>query len=268
MNPSTQPIGIIDSGIGGYTVAKAVQKLLPQEDLLYLGDGANAPYGNRTQEELIKLAKYTVSFMMDHQVKLLLVACNTISCLSAHYLDLISCPVLFVVESGARGAAQVKANKIGVISTNFTYQNQMYPRFIQKIAPDKEIFACGSTHLVKLIEENHQDQDSHDAICQELRHCLDPLVEKGIECCVLGCTHYPLVEKQLEMCYPQLTFCDPAQQMALEAQQLLNDNDLLNKLGGKLDVFTTGNPALQENHLKQVGLEPVNSLQFHPPLVL
>lgn len=268
MNRSSRPIGIIDSGIGGYTVAKSVQHLLPSEDLLYLGDGANAPYGNRRGEELISLAKYTVSFMMDQEVKLLLVACNTISCLSSAYEAQITCPVLYVVQSGARGASKEDFQKIGVISTNFTHQKEMYRRSIQEITPEKEVFSQGSTHLVRLIEENQGDQASSEAICQELRDCIDPLLAQGAECCVLGCTHYPLAEKELALCYPQLPFCDPAEQMALEAKALLLKYNMENSSGGKLDVFTTGDPALQVDHLKRAGLYPPTSIQHYPPLKL
>lgn len=262
---NNSPIGIIDSGVGGFTVARSVQRLLPSENLIYLGDGANAPYGNRTGEELISLAKYTVGFMMSHQVKLLLIACNTISCLAQHYEDRITCPVLYVVKSGARGIATQNYQKIGVISTNFTHQQQMYARSILEISPEKQVLSQGSTHLVRLIEE--RDSASSEAICQELRHCIDPLLAQGVECCVLGCTHYPLAEQELQQCYPNLPFSDPAEHMAIEAAQLLREQNLENHAGGRFDLFTTGEVSLQAAHLKRAGLAPT-SVAHHPPLKL
>lgn len=94
------PIGVIDSGIGGFSVARKVQKLMPHENLLYLGDGANTPYGNHSAEEILTMTRYMLRFMEEHSVKALLVACNTISCLIDQYRDEMSCPVLSVVQAG------------------------------------------------------------------------------------------------------------------------------------------------------------------------
>lgn len=263
-----QPIGIIDSGIGGFTVAKSIQKALPHEDILYLGDGANAPYGNRTEEELIALAKYMVRFMNEQKVKLLLVACNTISCLSSHYEEEILSPVLYVAKSGARGVAKKEFEKIGVISTKFTHEKQMYQQFIQEISPEKQVFSCGSTHLVRLIEGNMGDASSREAIERELRSVIDPLLDCGIEALVLGCTHYPLADQELKTCYPNLILSDPAEEMSVEAKALLSDNNQLNLNGGKLAVYTTGEVGLQAPHLERAGLFPVDQVKFLEPLVL
>lgn len=262
-----ESIGIIDSGIGGFTVAKAVANLLPKENILYLGDGANAPYGNRTETELVALAKYMVAFMNQHQVKLLLVACNTISCLAQHYEEEILPPVLYVVKSGAKGIAESNYETIGVISTVFTHNQGMYGKNIQAIAPKKKIFSAGSTHLVRLIEANQGDTASHKAISQELQQVISPLVEQGVEVCVLGCTHYPLALPVYQELFPQLPYSDPAEEMARQAQALLADNSLLNTSGGKLTVYTTGEPSLQGPHLQRAGLVP-DEILHHKPLCL
>ncbi len=261
------PIGIIDSGIGGFTVAKAVAEILPREDILYLGDGANAPYGNRTGEELVKLAKYMVDFMEKQQVKLLLVACNTISCLHKAYEDHIHCPVLYVVKSGAVGVCRQATEKIGVISTQFTHQQGVYCRYIQEIAPEKQVFSQGSTHLVRLIEGNQGDKASETAIVNELKAVVSPLVAEGIGSLVLGCTHYPLVMEQLQNTFPDLMFSDPAQEMARQTQDLLTNNNLLNTSGGILTVYTTGDTQTQAPHLKRAGLQ-AESVQHLAPLKL
>lgn len=267
MEERKKPIGIIDSGIGGFTVAKAVSQVLPDEDILYLGDGANAPYGNRSSAQLVDLARYMVDFMDKSQVKLLLVACNTISCLHQHYENHIHCPVLYVVKSGARGVAKQPFEKIAVISTQFTHQQGVYEENIRQIAPEKRVFSQGSTHLVRLIEENKGDAPSEAAIVQELKSVLNPLVEKGVGCCVLGCTHYPLVMKQLEETFPQLIFSDPAQEMAEEAKALLAHNNLLNTEGGLLTVYTTGDTEKQVPHLQRGGLV-AHEIRHLPPLIL
>ncbi len=249
-----QPIGIIDSGIGGFTVATAVQALLPCENILYLGDGANAPYGNRSASELSQLAQYMVQFMNQSQVKLLLVACNTISCLASTYESQIQCPVLYVVKSGAKAVAELDYQKIGVISTMFTHEQGLYRRYIQEISPEKQVFSVGSRNLVRLIEENQGDEASRQAIHQELQEVLPPLVAEGVGCCVLGCTHYPLAKEALTHCFPSLPFSDPAEEMARQTKALLSKYNLLNPSGGKLSVYTTGEPDLQPPHLLRAGL--------------
>lgn len=263
-----QAIGIIDSGIGGFTVAKSIRKALPHEDILYLGDGANAPYGNRSSEELTALAKYMVQFMNQQRVKLLLVACNTISCLADSYQEDIACPVLYVVKSGAKGVATLDVEKIAVISTLFTHEKQMYAKYIHEISPEKQVYSGGSRHLVGLIENNRGDKESAEGIKEEIRQVLTPLVAEGAECCVLGCTHYPLAMEELTTCFPTLPFSDPATEMAKEATTLLSDNNLLNSRGGTLTVYTTGDPILQEAHLERAGLLPVGAILHLPPLVL
>lgn len=262
-----QAIGIIDSGIGGFSVAKAIQTQLPTEDILYLGDGANAPYGNRTATELTALASYMVNFMNQQEVKLLLIACNTISCLSHTYHHYIQSPVLYVAESGAKAIAHSPYERIGVISTNFTHQKALYAQHIQKITPDKQVFSQGSTNLVKLIEENKGDAISSQRIQEELKTVLAPLLKEKIQCCVLGCTHYPLAKKELSLCFPDLPFSDPAEEMALEAQVLLAEKKQQNTEGGSLTVYTTGDVSPQEAHLQRANLQAKEILHL-PPLVL
>lgn len=267
MEQKKRPIGIVDSGIGGFTVAKAVRALLPQEDILYLGDGANAPYGNRSQEELVALAKYMVKFMNESQVKLLLVACNTISCLATAYAEDIACPVLYVVKSGAKGVAKEEFDQIAAISTNFTHQQGMYRQYIQEIAPEKKVVSQGSTHLVRLIEENTGDSQSRQAIQEEITAVLSPLLTEEGGCCVLGCTHYPLALDVFQECFPKTKFIDPAQEMAKETKSFLNDNGLLNSDGGLLTVYTTGEVALQTPHLKRASLVDCK-VKYLAPLLL
>lgn len=260
-------IGIIDSGIGGFTVAKAVQSLLPQENIVYLGDGANAPYGNRSQPQLVALAQYMVEFMNQQEVKLLLVACNTISCLASHYGEHIASPVLYVVKSGATGIAHSSYEHIGVISTVFTHKQGMYAQHIRELAPQKKVSSAGSTHLVRLIEENRGDKLSREAIATELSQVISPLTAQGAEVLVLGCTHYPLVQDIYQEVFPQLPCSDPAIEMARQAKDLLTQENLLNPQGGYLRVYTTGDPALQPPHLQRAHLQ-ASEVLHHPPLLL
>lgn len=265
------PIGVIDSGIGGFSVARKVQQLMPHENLLYLGDGANTPYGNHSAEEILTMTRYMLRFMEERGVKALLVACNTISCLIDQYRDEMSCPVLSVVQAGADAVAQLDVHKVGVISTCFTHSTGCYPDLIGKAAPDKVVVSHGCPNLANLVERNVGNPDGQAAIDADLREDLDELVNREkVECCVLGCTHYPLVEENINRIFPGLRLVDPAEQMAgavgryLEEQGLVNDGPG----HGRLDIFTTGSTQEYAMKAEKVGLNPVSSVQFYPPMKL
>ena len=265
------PIGIIDSGIGGFSVARRVQKLLPHENLLYLGDGANTPYGNHTGQEILELTRYMLRFMRDHEVKGLLVACNTISCLIDQYRDEMDCPVFSVVQAGADAVAQLPYQKIGVVSTCFTAESGCYPRLIEQVAPGRQIISHGCPNLANLVEQNVGNPDAQPLIDGDLTENLEPLVSREqIQCCVLGCTHYPLVEENIRRLYPDLVLVDPAERMAEGLKAYLSQSDLMNEQTetGRLDIFTTGSLEEYIKKANKVGLNPINSVQFLPPMQL
>ena len=206
INQKTDAIGVIDSGIGGFSVARRVQELLPQENILYLGDGANTPYGNHTAEEILEMTRYMLRFMDSHNVKALLVACNTISCLIDQYRDEMRCPVLSVVQAGADAVAATPYQRVGVISTCFTAQSGCYPNLIHKQAPERQVFSHGCPDLANLVEQNVGDPAAQPAIDAEIRAGLDGLVNVDhIQCCVLGCTHYPFLRAAITAALPPET---------------------------------------------------------------
>lgn len=271
MTHRQSPIGIIDSGIGGFSVALKVQQLLPHENLLYLGDGANTPYGNHTADEILKLTRYMLKFMREHSVKALLVACNTISCLIDSFQNEMDCPVLSVVSSGAKAVADLPFKKIGIISTCFTASTNCYPDEINKISPSKDVINHGCPNLAGLIEQNLGNAAAGSLIDRDIRENLEVLVNKDhIECCVLGCTHYPLVADHINRIYPGLRLVDPARQMALELKEYLLGEDLLNNntASGRLDIYTT--KGVDEYRLKaqKVGLDPISSVNLFKPYTL
>ena len=209
--------------------------------------------------------------MEDHGVKALLVACNTISCLIDQYRDEMSCPVLSVVQAGADAVAQLPAHKVGVISTCFTASTHCYPDLIGKVAPDKQVISHGCPNLANLVERNVGNPAGQAAIDDDLRENLEQLVnEEKVECCVLGCTHYPLVEENINRLYPQLKLVDPAEQMARTVGRYLEEKGLVNDQPGqgKLDIFTTGSTEEYTMKAAKVGLDPVTSVQFYPPMKL
>lgn len=266
------PIGILDSGIGGFSVARQVQRLLPNENLLYFGDGAHIPYGNHPEEKIVSMARYMFGFMEEHKVKALLVACNTISCVVEQCEDVMSCPVFNAVQAGADAAARLNVDKVGVISTVFTHNSRCYPERILAQSPRKlVVLSCGCPDLARLVEHNLGNPAGMEEVEQDLHKELDGMVyEDQIQCCVLGCTHYPLVEDSIRKLYPHLPLIDPAEQMALELCAYLKKWDLCRDDGrtGRLDIYTTGSVEEYDSRAHQVGLNPVSSVNPYPALEL
>ena len=223
------PIGIIDSGIGGFSVARKVQKLLPRENLVYLGDGANTPYGNHTAEEILTMTRYMLRFMEEKGVKALLVACNTISCLIDQYRDEMSCPVLSVVQAGADAVKDLDVHKVGVISTCFTASTHCYPDLIGKAAPDKVVISHGCPDLANVVERNVGRPEGQALIDADVQKNLEGLVrDEQIECCVLGCTHYPLLEEVIGACMgPEVRLINSGAEGARAAADCLRERDAL-----------------------------------------
>jgi len=270
MSERNRPIGILDSGIGGFTVARQVQKLLPREDLLYFGDGAHIPYGNHTRETVAALARYMFDFLERRQVKAILAACNTISCVVDQCPA--SCPVFSAVQAGADGAARLGAAKVGVISTVFTHRAGIYPQKILAQSPRKlVVLSCGCPDLARLVEHSLGDPAGMVQVEEELRRELGPMVlEDKVDCCVLGCTHYPLVADRIHRLYPDLLLIDPAEEMARALKAHLDREGLraVREGPGSLTVYTTGDVAEYALRARQVGLERVDRVGSYPPMEL
>ena len=270
MSHTTAPIGVLDSGIGGFSVVKQVQKLLPEEDILYFGDGAHIPYGNHSEETIAAMARYMFRFLEERGVKALLVACNTISCVLDRCGDTVSCPVFGAVQAGAAAAARLEVAQVGVISTVFTHNSRVYPRKIQALSPRKVVvLSCGCPDLARLVEHSLGDPAGMAQVEENLRQELDHMVlEDKVDCCVLGCTHYPLVADSIRRLYPGLPLIDPAVEMARSLKACLDREGLNNpRTGpGALTIYTTGDVAEYALRARQVGLERVAAVEFYPPM--
>ena len=263
------PIGVLDSGIGGFSVVKQVQRLLPEENLLYFGDGAHIPYGNHTQDTIAAMARYMFRFMEERGVKALLVACNTISCVLDQCRNTVSCPVFSAVQAGAEAAARLEVDKVGVISTVFTHNTRIYPQKILALSPRKlVVLSCGCPDLARLVEHSLGDRLGMAQVEENLRQELEHIVqEERVDCCLLGCTHYPLVADSIHKLYPDLPLIDPAEEMAQALKLYLTCENLSNpqKEPGTLSIYTTGSVNEYALRARQVGLERVALVEFYPP---
>lgn len=190
----SSPIGIFDSGIGGLTVYRRLLELLPNERFVYLGDTARYPYGPRSAEIVKRFAVQGARFLLDFDVKLLVVACNTASSVALDTLrEVSSTPVVGVILPGARMASRVtKSGRIGVIGTVGTIRSGAYKREISVLAKGTEIYEVPCPLFVPLAEEGFFDGEIPEMVAH---YYLDGLKEKGIDTLVLGCTHYPLLKR-------------------------------------------------------------------------
>ena len=194
MKPQPElPIGIFDSGIGGLTVVRQLQKVLPNEDIVYLGDTARVPYGSKSPETVIRFAREDTQFLLDQKVKAVVVACNTASAWALSVLERdFKIPIFGVILPGARVALQKTKNKtIGVIATSATVRSQAYTRAILARDDEVRIYARACPLLVPLVEEGWLNHAVTRAVLEEY---LEPLLRRNIDTLVLGCTHYPLLK--------------------------------------------------------------------------
>jgi glutamate racemase len=228
VNP-TNPIGVFDSGIGGLTVVKALIERMPFENIIYFGDTARVPYGLKSVETISKYATQITEFLLHQKVKLLIVACNTMSSVAYQAIeDLSPVPVLDVVDAGARSAVAVTRNKyVGVIGTPATINSNAYQKAINKYDPGIRIFSQPCPLFVPLAEEGWFD---HQVTMLTAQEYLKPVMAQNIDTLVLGCTHYPLLKPLLqEILGDQIRLVDSAQAIAEQTRDLLNKNNLWNE---------------------------------------
>ncbi len=218
---ATAPIGVFDSGIGGLTVVHELMRQLPHESIVYFGDTARVPYGNKGPETVQRYSREIADFLEARGVKAIVVACNTAT---AHALPMLQAertiPVIGVVEPGARAAvAATRSGAIGVIGTAGTVRSGAYERAIQALRADARVFAQACPLFVPLVEEGWTDREATRLIAGEY---LEPLAHHSIDTLVLGCTHYPLLKPLLHtLLGADVRLIDSAEETAAETARVL-----------------------------------------------
>ena len=241
MLDTRRPIGVFDSGIGGLTVAAALRKLLPHEDIFYIGDTARVPYGGKSQETIERYSVEISEMLLAENAKMIVAACNTASALGIPRLErTLSIPVAGVILPGARAAVEATRNgHVGVIGTRGTVRSGAYERAIRELAPEVRVTSRACPMLVPAIEEGWLDDPITESICARY---LAGLLESGIDTLVLGCTHYPLLTPALARYLgPDIRLVDSAENCAIAVRQLLADNGIQapENQAGKLEVVLT-----------------------------
>ena len=226
MNTCSSPVGVFDSGIGGLTVAKEIMRQLPNEQIIYFGDTARVPYGNKSKETVTEYSLQIADFLRAKGVKCILIACNTASAVALETLqEKLDIPVIGVVEPGAKAATQAtKNNRIGVIATRGTIGSGIYERLLKKTNPEVTVFGKACPLFVPLVEEGMTD---HRITREVIELYLTELLGKDIDALVLGCTHYPLIRKQImEFVGPAVTLVNPAYEATRALAHLLKEEGM------------------------------------------
>jgi len=223
-----QAIGIFDSGIGGLTVMQELMKRLPHEPLIYFGDTARLPYGEKSPEAIIRYSIENAIFLMEQNIKLLVIACNTASAFALEKLQKIfSIPILGVIEPGAENAVQSTRNQhIAVLGTKGTIKSGVYQREIEKKMPKARVVSIACPLFVPLVEERFFHHPAARLIVKEY---LAPLHEQKVDTVLLGCTHYPLLKQLIMEELPSsLVIVDSASTCAEKVADILKLHHLAN----------------------------------------
>jgi glutamate racemase len=238
------PIGIFDSGVGGLTVAAAIRQALPHERLLYFGDGAHIPYGDRSLREVRAFTASIVRALMAQGCKLIVIACNTASAAALRHVREAYPMMPFVgMEPAVKPAAErSRSHVVGVIATRATFQGELFESVLERFAKDTRVLERPCPGLVQAIEAGELESAGTERM---LRGWLEPMLAEGMDELVLACTHYPLVRKLIErICGPEVEVIDPAPAVARQVKRLLEERKLSATIGeGSFKVFTSGETA-------------------------
>ncbi len=221
------PIGIFDSGVGGLTVLKEIKRKLPTEKLIYLGDTARVPYGNKSKDTIIRYSIENTKFLMQFDIKLLVVACNTSTATSLKTLkEIFKIPIVGVIEPGAKKAVEITKNqRIGIIGTDATIKSSAYKEEIKSLNNKISVFSKSCPLFVPLVEEGLLKGAIVDDV---ISHYLKIFKGKNIDTLVLGCTHYPMLKRPIAKFFNHsINIVDSARETSNLVLNLLKDSNLL-----------------------------------------
>lgn len=237
-----QAIGLFDSGVGGLTVLRQLIQRLPNEHFIYLGDTARVPYGNRSPETIVRYSIEGAKWLLKKNIKLLVIACNTISALALPALrQLFDIPIIGVIEAGAEKAVAVtQSQRIALLATRATIGSGTYQTAIHRLAPWATISPIACPLFVPLVEEQWLD---HPATRLVIKEYLRPLRARQVDTVLLGCTHYPLLQQLIQEEVGNATLVDSASTCADHVQELLQSHQLAALNGtGKRHYYVTDDP--------------------------
>ena len=245
-----QPIGIFDSGVGGTSIWKAINTLLPNEDTIYLADSANAPYGDKGEDIITKLCIKNTEYLLSKGCKLIVVACNTATTSSIKYLRAnYNVPFIGIEPAIKPAALQTKTNAIGILATKGTLSSALFSKTSGRFASHIKVIEQVGEGIVPLIEDGALNSEEMKVL---LKTFLEPMIEADIDHLVLGCTHYPYLIPMLSKMLPKsVNIIDSGEAVARQTKAILKQNDLLNTevINPSFQFYTNGKPEVIETLL-------------------
>lgn len=260
MEQNANPIGMIDSGVGGLTVLKELAELLPNNAIIYLGDNANCPYGNRPEQEILALTRRMLDFMVKKDVRLVAIACNTISSLVEVLQPEYSIPLYSIIEPAAAYIAASGIRQVGVIATEFTVRSRLYDKLIHRHNPQVEVYSQGSRTLASLVDSG---RFGGEEIRNEVNACVQALLQQHpVSHIVLGCTHFPVVADYFQQAAPAVTWIDPAVSLAEKIRADLSQPGMSGQgFAAPISICTTGDVAVYRDMLEHLSISRASVLQ-------
>lgn len=247
-----RPIGVFDSGLGGLTCIPNLFGELPEERVIYFGDTARTPYGSKAISTVKTYTNQIADFLASKDVKMMVIACNTISatCLPQLVQRFPEIPILGIISPAAQKIAQIctEENHVGIIATKVTIASGVYTESIQDLHPGLHVHTKATPAFVPLIEEGIIDNEIMDLT---IRHYMDQFMEENqIDTLVLGCTHYPLIRKNIMRLYPNLQIVNPSYEIVARIKQVLTDRNLLAANNDRENIFYASD--LSENFVNMI----------------
>ena len=246
------PIGIFDSGVGGVTIYEEIHRLLPHENIIYLADSKNAPYGEKSKEEIIAISVKNTEFLLSHDCKLIVVACNTASTNAVKFLrENYNIPFIRVQPAIKPAALKSKTKVVGILATKSTLNSELLFETSQRFAQGVDVVEKVGEGLVSLIESG----DMHSAEMTDLlnKH-IQPMLEKNIDHLVLGCTHYPFLTDQIkEIVGDKVGIIDSGEAIARQTKVILQEENLINPESGEISrvFYTNKDPQVMQKILDE-----------------
>ncbi|TYA55153.1 glutamate racemase [Formosa maritima] len=240
-----QPIGIFDSGVGGTSIWKELNLLLPKENTIYLADSKNAPYGEKTKEEIIALSKKNIDLLIEKNCKLIIVACNTATTNAIKILrDNYNLPIIGIEPAIKPAALQTKTKAIGILATKGTLSSELFHKTTNVFTNGIKVVEQVGEGIVQLIESGKINSEEMSSL---LKIYMKPMLDTNIDYLVLGCTHYPyLMPQLLELLPKNIKIIDSGEAVARQTQAVLKQHLLLNSATSKpkIKFYSNGNPEV------------------------
>lgn len=257
-----RPIGVMDSGVGGLTVARELRAMLPEENIIYFGDNKNVPYGNKTEEEIYLLTKRMIDSLIKKDVKIIAVACNTISTIVEKYFKDYSVPIISIITPVVEYVIEENIKEVGVLATTFTIESGLYQKLLKEKDKDIIVVTEGSPKLAATIDCGEYTQREISELVD--LHIGNMLKEKDLKHIVLGCTHFPIVIDEFEKRNPHVNFINPAKEQVLYMDKFMRENFIKgNNEISNFNIYTTGKRGTYDKMLACLNIKrPDNIIEL------